>query len=114
MPWDSIGSVNTGQIPDDESWIRFCLGLALRYVRHTCGNPPPGCALEIMTDEDGSHSLGVWADFAPPQESVRKCEDTFFILNWAADWDQLQEHFEKVPFRGDEEDRDERGLKEAL
>jgi len=89
MPWDSIGSVNTGQMPDDEPWIRFCLDLALRYVKHTFGNPPPGCSLEIMTDEDGSPSLGVWSDFTPPQDYVRKCEDALFVMNRAVDWDTL-------------------------
>ncbi|MGV8081092.1 MAG: hypothetical protein AB2L22_13690 [Syntrophales bacterium] len=104
MPWDNIGSVNTGQMPEDEPWIRFCLGLALRYVKHTCGDPPSGCTLEIMTDEDGSPALGIWSEFTPTQDYVRKCEDALFVFNRAVDWYRLQEHFEKELIHEDDED----------
>ena len=40
MTWESIGSTNTGQMPDDEAWILFSIGLAKQYVLFVCGDPP--------------------------------------------------------------------------
>ncbi len=69
MPWESIGSVDTGEIPDDEAWILFCLGLAKNYVQFVCGLPPDESKLEVMWSEHelvDYPSLGVWYDIEEP------------------------------------------------
>ena len=42
MPWESIGSVNTGESRGDEEWIEFCQKLAIQYIKLVCGNPRLG------------------------------------------------------------------------
>lgn len=55
MTWESIGSTNTGQMPDDEAWILFSIGLAKQYVLFVCGDPPEGSKLGVMWHD---HELG--------------------------------------------------------
>lgn len=67
MTWESIGSTNTGQMPDDEAWILFSIGLAKQYVLFVCGDPPEGSKLGVMWHD---HELGSYPSLAPGQYEV--------------------------------------------
>lgn len=112
MPWESIGSVETGNIPDDEVWITFCLGLAKTYIRFVCGDPPEEGKLDIMwQDHDlGSYpSLGVWYEYEEPAEYISACENALETFDQAVSWERLKanaqsdERFED-PDGNDDED----------
>lgn len=95
MGWESIGSVDTGDIPNDLEWIDLCQDLAIRYIRFVCGEPPPGLTLGIMqNDHDlGSYpSIGVWSEFSPEFDYVNACEEALDIFNNAIEWNRLKEH----------------------
>jgi hypothetical protein len=55
MSWESIGSTNTGQMPHDEAWILFSIGMAKQYILFVCGDPPEGSKLDVMWHD---HELG--------------------------------------------------------
>ncbi|MDQ3711371.1 MAG: hypothetical protein M3388_04050 [Acidobacteriota bacterium] len=57
MSWESIGSVDTGQLPNDEEWIEFCQKMATQYIKLVCGEPLDGATLGIMSHD---HDLGWW------------------------------------------------------
>ncbi len=94
MSWESIGSVDTGEMPDDEAWILFCLGLAKSYVQFVCGLPPDDSKLEIMW---GEHELGnyptlaIWYDMEEPCKYIRSCEDAMDAFNQHVSWLDLKE-----------------------
>lgn len=105
MPWESIGSVDTGQLPGDSAWIDFCQDLAVRYIKFVCGEPAEGFSVGIMMhDHDlGSYpSIGVWSEFSPDFEYVHKCERALDALNEATDWESLKEHYDAETEIGDE------------
>jgi len=109
MPWESIGSVSTGNLPHEEALILFCLGLAKRYVEFVCGKAPPGCNLDIMSEDHdlGSNpSLGVWFEYDPPWDYIHSCERTLEVFDNAVSCFDLKEHFEDQAFP-DEEKKDE-------
>lgn len=109
MGWEDVGSVDTGQIPDDIHWIEFCQDLAIRYIRFVCGDPPPGSSLGVMqNDHDlGSYpSIGVWSEFSPEFDYVNACERALDTFNSAIDWEMLKEHFEDAQ-SADDADEDE-------
>lgn len=94
MPWDSIGSVDTGEMPDDEAWILFCLSLTKNYVEFICGRPPDDNKLEIMWHEHelGNYpSLGVWYDMEAPHEYIASAEDTLDAFDKHVSWLDLKE-----------------------
>lgn len=98
MGWESIGSVDTGQIPGDLEWIDFCQDLAIRYIKFVCGDPPLGSTLGVMqNDHDlGSYpSIGVWSEFSPEFDYVNACERALDTFNSAIEWEKLKEHFEE-------------------
>jgi hypothetical protein len=112
MPWESVGSVDTGQMPDDESWILFCLGLAKNYVQFVCGQPPEDSKLEVMWHEHelGDYpSLGVWYDMEEPCEYIAAAEDALDAFNKYVLWLGLKEFWENQADEEDEweEDADE-------
>lgn len=56
MPWENVGSVDTGEMPDEKDWILFCLGMAKSYVDFVCediiiGNTA-GRTLRLRFDPD--------------------------------------------------------------
>lgn len=109
MAWESIGSISTGEMPEDETWILFCLNLAKGYVKLVCGDAPSGSKLGIMwQDHDlGSYpSLGVWSDYEPPWDYVDACERALEVFDDAVSWQGLKEHHEEQT-SGDEDDEDE-------
>jgi hypothetical protein len=94
MPWETVGSVDTGRWPQDEAWIRLALGLARDYLIYVCGKPPPGCTLEATFGESdlGEYPiLGVWHDGDPPDDYARRCEDALSTFNESVDWLALKE-----------------------
>lgn len=108
MPWESIGSVDTGELPDDAAWIEEAQTLAIFYIEAVCGKAPDGCKLGIMShDHDyGTYTtLGVHYEFFEPQEYIRNAEDTLDLLNSAVDWYMLKEHFYRLAFT-EESDED--------
>lgn len=97
MTWESIGSTNTGQMPDDEAWILFSIGLAKQYVLFVCGDPPEGSKLGVMwhDHELGSYpSLGVWTEFDPPWDYINACERALEVFDESTEWYQLKQHWE--------------------
>ncbi len=98
MSWESIGSVDTGQLPGDEDWIEFCQKLAIQYIKLVCGEPPLGATLGIMShDHDlGSYtSIGVYSDYSMPSDYVTDCENALYVFDSAVSWDELKELYEK-------------------
>jgi hypothetical protein len=112
MPWEGIGSVDTGEMPDDEAWILFCLGLAKNYVQFVCGLPPDDSKVEVMWGEHelGVHpSLGVWYDLQEPYEYIHACENALDTFNKHVSWFELKEFLRNQADEEDEweEDADE-------
>ena len=110
MTWENIGSVNTGEMPDDQGWIDMCLKIAKRYIEFVCGKAPEGSELGIMWhDHDlGSYpSLGVWSEYSHPDEYVGNCERALEVFNDSVDWYKLKEHYEGHIFSEDEDLDDE-------
>lgn len=113
MSWESIGSTNTGQMPDDEAWILFSIGLAKQYVLFVCGDPPEGSKLGVMwhDHELGSYpSLGVWTEYDPPWDYINACERALEIFDESTEWYQLKQHWENsFPDMEDDEAEDDDG-----
>lgn len=110
MPWESIGSIDTGEMPGDERWILFCLKQAQSYIEFVCGLAPDESKLEIMWhDHDlGSYpSLGVWYDFEEPSEYINACETALDVFNGAISWPELKTHFIEQQEAEDDEDEDD-------
>ena len=96
MPWESVGCVDTGEMPGDESWIRLAYRIAQKYVEFVCGQPPEGCKLGIMENEHelGSYpSLGIWYEYLVPSDYIRHCERTFEVFEESIDWYRLKIHY---------------------
>lgn len=117
MSWESIGTVDTGSLPDDKEWIDFCQKWAINYIRFVCGQPPAGVELDIMQNEHelGDYpSIGVWSDFYDA-EYVGECERALESLNNAIDWYTLKKVYEtstadaEDEYFDDEDDEDEDG-----
>ena len=109
MPWESIGSVDTGELPGDEEWIEFCQKLAIQYIKLICGEAPLGSQLGIMShDHDlGSYtSIGVYSDYSPSYDYTLDCENALEVFNSAVSWDELKELYEKK-FSDEDEESDE-------
>lgn len=107
MSWESIGSVDTGQLPGDESWIEFCQNLAIQYVKLVCGELPPGATLGIMShDHDlGSYtSIGVYSEYSTSSDYISACENALDVFNSAVSWEELKDYFEEQLFKEDEND----------
>lgn len=92
MPWESIGTVGNGQMPGERDWILCCYDLALPYLRFKCGEPPPGCQLDVMWHEHdlGEHpSLGVYSESEPPWEYIHRCTAALERFDDAVSWDEI-------------------------
>lgn len=111
MSWESIGSISTGDMPDDSSWILWSLRLTKKYIELVCGDAPAGSKLDVMWhDHDfGSYpSLGVWSEYDHPWDYINSCERALEVFDNAVSWDKLQEHLEEGIQEDDlEEDEDE-------
>ncbi len=110
MPWESIGSVDTGDMPHEEKWILFCLKMAKSYIDFVCADTPDNGKLEIMwhDHELGNYpSLGVWYEFEEPCEYIRACEDALDIFNESVSWSELKEHFKKQRELEDDESEED-------
>lgn len=84
MPWESIGSLSTGDVPEE-----LALEAALEHLLRELGPPPPWHELGIWSqDHDyGSYpTLGVYAEFTPDQDYVRRCEDALLDLDGSDRW----------------------------
>ena len=112
MSWESIGSVSTGDMPHDEDWILWSLWLAKKYIVLVCGEPPPGCKLDVMWHEHelGSYpSLGVWSEYDQPWDYINSCERALEVFDEAVSWHELKEHLEEEVFDDDDEGDTEQG-----
>jgi len=98
MRWEPIGSLNTGQMPQDEGWILWCLDIAQQYIELVCGRAPPGCKVGVMWQEhDLGHypSLGVcYEDSTQWEEYARLCEEALVTFDRSVNWFDLKEYFE--------------------
>ncbi len=106
MPWESIGSVDTGEMPHEKGWILFCLELAKNYVHFVCGDGPDDSKLGVMWhDHDlGNYpSLGVRYEYDEPSAYINACEASLDAFNQAVSWTILKEHF----MGGDKDAHDE-------
>lgn len=110
MPWESIGSVSTGDLPNDDQWIRFCLALTRRYVEFVAGPAPSGHRLGIMENE---HELGVYPSLGVYWESdldagyVGVCERALEAFDEAVEWSSIKDHWESSIDDADEQDDDD-------
>ena len=112
MTWESIGSTDTGQMPNDQAWIELSLALAKRYVAFTCGEPPLGSKLDVMwhDHEHGSYpSLGVWSEYDPSFKYIHACEHALEVFNEAVSWYALKENAENQIFADEEDDSESDG-----
>lgn len=93
MPWESIGSVGTGQLPQDRAWILFCYDIAISYLKFSCGNPPAGSKMGVMWHEHelGDYpSLGIYFDYDDPWDYIRRCESALECFDAAVSWSDIQ------------------------
>lgn len=107
MPWESIGSVDTGQLPGDREWIEFCQNLAIQYIKLVCGAPPTDAKLGLMShDHDlGSYTtIGVYSDYSIPFDYVSDCENALEVFDSAVSWEELKDLYEKQFSDEDAED----------
>ncbi len=98
MPWESIGSVSTGSIGEDDDWIEFCQQLAMRYINWVCGNPPPGVQIGIMSNDHdlGTYTdIGLYSDFTLPAEYVSACERALSAFDASVNWSSLRDHLDR-------------------
>jgi len=110
MSWESIGSISTGDMPNDEDWILLGLELAKKYIEYVCGRPPAGCKLDVMwhDHELGSYpSLGVWCENDTPWDYVDACERALEVFDEAVSWDRIKEYAEDETVSADNEEDDE-------
>lgn len=101
MPWESIGSVGSGD-DTSEDWIQCCADLAITYLKFTCGAPPAGSSLGLMWQDHelGDYpTIGVYSEFEPPWEYISDCEIALEKFDDAVDWSVLASN--------DEEDEDQ-------
>lgn len=97
MPWETVGSTSTGEMPGDEEWIVFSLELAKRYVEFVCGSPPEGCELGVAwhDHELGAYpTLGVWYECSQPDAYSAACQSALETFDEAVDWNPLRRHWE--------------------
>lgn len=97
MSWESIGNINTGDLPGDEEWIEFGLDIALRYIKAVCGNPPVGCELAVMWSDHelGAYpSIGIYTDFEAPSDYVSACANALETFDRAVDWEALKDEYD--------------------
>lgn len=109
MPWENIGSVDTSDMPHEEEWILFCLGMAKNYINFVCSESTNGTRLGIMWNEHdlGNYpSLGIWYEYEEPWEYINACEETLDVFNDSVSWVKLKKHFkiQKEIKSGDLED----------
>ncbi len=107
MSWESIGSVDTGQLPGDKDWIEFCQKLAIQYIKLVCGEPPPGASLGIMShDHDlGAYtSIGIYSEYSTPFDYASACKNALDVFDSAISWDELKDFYEEQLFKEDEEE----------
>lgn len=99
MPWEDIGSVDTGSVPGDAAWIKWCQRFAKSYILMVCGDPPPGCDLDITECdyELGSYpTLGVWYDWWEPSDYIHRCEAALSTFNRAIEWGELRGYLDEA------------------
>lgn len=97
MPWESIGSISSGNMPHDEEWIVWGLNIAKKYVELVCGKAPEGSGLDIMWEDSdlGNYpSLGIWFEFNKPSEYINNCEDALNVFDASVSWTDLKSHIE--------------------
>lgn len=78
MAWESIGSVNTGELPEDADWIDFCQKLAIHYIKYVSEETHEGVSIGIMSHEHelGTYtSIGVHFKETPDWNYINACEE---------------------------------------
>ncbi len=93
MPWENIGSVGNGQMPQDQAWILFCYDLAISYLKFSCGDPPPGSKVGVMWHEHelGDYpSVGVYSDYDAPWDFIHRCESALERFDSGVSWTDIQ------------------------
>lgn len=99
MSWEYIGSLTSGNLPDDRAWILTTLQMGILYLERVCGEPPAGCELGIMWQEHelGDYpSIGLTWDFNetmrmfPPEEYIARCQYALEIFDQAVDWSEIE------------------------
>lgn len=112
MPWENVGSVDTGEMPNDEAWILFCLGRAKNYVqlyaacrRKKVNLKSCGASMRI----GGSSISGCLTPYGEPCEYIRAYEDALDAFNKHVSWLDLKDFWRNQPNEEDEweEDADE-------
>lgn len=102
MPWEDIGSVGTGELPEGGEWIDFCLELARGYIALMAGKPPAHSEIEIM---DHEHELRSYPSLALRTEEpgvdldidyVVACQNALAAFDAAVDWEALKAHWQGV------------------
>lgn len=97
MRCENLGSVSTGSMPEDETWILFALNLAKDYVKFACGEMPTGCKIEIQWH---GHELGSFPFLCLSTEAYIQekyftaAENALRVFDDAVCWSKLKEHFE--------------------
>jgi|SRR5215468_379515 len=115
MPWEHIGNCGYAQVPHEREWMECCMELGIVYLRHVCGDPPPGCEIDIMWHE---HEFGnyatiglLWGDPQTdvPWEYVNRCETALAAFHEAVSWSEINPTTIQGLFETDKTDKDEEG-----
>ena len=111
MPWEHIGDCGASQIPHEEGWVLFQLQMGIDYLKHVCGDPPPGCELGVMWHE---HELGEYpavglcwefpAAHDAPWDYIARCEIALEAFNGAVNWSDIHPDVVREQFSEDEID----------
>jgi hypothetical protein len=96
MPWEYIGECGSGDMPEDQEWIDYCLEAGMNYLRFVLGEPPDGCELGIMMNDHelGNYpSIGVYWSFPAdgPWEYISRADDLLSTYNHSIEWEKIHE-----------------------
>ena len=116
MPWEDVGSAGVANAVREREWMAFQTEMAVTYIEHICGDPPPGCELGLMWHEHEMAdyvTVGVWWDLPDaidvPWAYIEKAEIALEAINEAINWGNLHPEIVRDEFPEAESDAIEGG-----
>src|SRR3954454_21523443 len=100
MPWENIGECGWTDLRERKRMVAE-VEIGVRYVKLICGEPPPGCEVDVMWHE---HELGEYATVGllwnrleigvPPWGYMSRAENVLSRFNDSVDWSPSSEEDE--------------------